>query len=117
MTRVLAQVSLPLQVVGLAGACLGILLALLAGPYATTVVESAFVAAVFDVIALVGRSRFGAVGAATVRTVVAVLVPVLIFTTGRYVEAHPLIDLNVAYLVLAWSSVPSVVGALLRFVR
>ena len=94
MTRFLGQVSSPLQVVGLAGASLGIVLGLLAGPYATIVVEAAFAAAVFDVVALVARSRVGSVVAATMRTVVAVLAPIVIFTGGRYVEAHPLIDLE-----------------------
>jgi hypothetical protein len=115
LTRTLAQVARPVQLAGLAGALAGLILALLTGSGTDMVLGGpAVVVVLLDLYALLARRGSISISAAVLGALVAVLLPLVLFVGGRPVDVVRIVDPNLAYAVLAWSSVPSVAGAILR---
>jgi hypothetical protein len=115
MTQVLAQFHRQLQVLGFAGAILGFALAVLSGPGTDLVIGGpALIVVVLEVLAITARRGLLSISAAVLRALVAVVLPFVLFFSGRPVDVVRLVDPNLAYVVLAYSSIPSVMGAVLR---
>lgn len=115
MTQVLAQFHRQLQLLGFGGAILGVALAVLSGPGTDLLIGGpATIVVVLEVLAITGRRGTVSISTAVLRALVAVFLPLVLFFSGRPVDVIRLVDPNLAYVVLAYSSIPSVMGAVLR---
>ena len=115
MTRMLAQFAPQLQLLGFGGALAGLTLALLSGSGTDMMIGGpAMIVVLLEVLAIVARRGAVSISAAVLRTLVAVFLPIVLFVGGRPVDVVRLVDPNLAYVVLSYSSIPSLSGAILR---
>lgn len=112
-----ALVGQSIQLLGIVGSVAALALSLIFGQgYAIFDAAAAAVAIGLDVTALAASPRLGAIAFSLLKPAVSFL-PVLVITTGGPGSGlAPLIDPRTGLIVLLWSCIPSVAGAVLRVI-